>query len=60
MKFLNEREIKYYEFNTEISEDEKKILKEYALKNIVNDDNALINYAIIDILKKQVDGIENE
>ena len=42
----------------EMGDDAKKLLLEYALENIKNDENALISWAAQDILKKQIEKTE--
>lgn len=55
MKLGKEKKQIYYVMPAEFSPEEVKNLKEYALKNIINDEQALINYAVVDILKKYID-----
>jgi len=55
MILKKEREVKCYEFDADFTKEEAKELKEYGLKIIADDDNALINYAVNKILTKYVE-----
>jgi hypothetical protein len=55
IKILKETPIKYVDMEVEMGDDAKKLLLEYALENIKNDENALISWAAQDILKKQIE-----
>ena len=48
----------YYTYETDFSQKEAQVFINYALKNIVNDQEALINWAVVDILKKQIENKE--
>jgi len=54
MQFLEERSVKYVEFEVEIPEDEKQIMLRYAKKNILNDEKALLNWAVNTALESYV------
>lgn len=58
IKILKETPIKYVDMEVEMGDDAKKLLLEYALENIKNDENALISWAAADILKKQIERTE--
>ena len=61
MNFGKEVIGKVYKFKVEMDDKEEALLKEYALKNIINDDEALLNYAVNRILKEMVNkGDKNE
>gem|GEM_PF-6163455 len=55
MEMENEREVKMIEFEMDLEEKMVEGLIEYAKANMVNDTNALINWAVNDILKKVVE-----
>jgi len=50
MKIGKEKKEIYYKFDVDFEKNEYETLKEYGLKEIVKDDNALINYATNKIL----------
>ena len=50
MKIGKEKAIQYSEFKVDFESKEYCMLKEYGKKEILKDDNALINYAINKIL----------
>jgi len=54
MQFKNEKKKQYSEFKVDFSKAELEFLKDYALKNIVNDENELCNYAVNKILEESV------
>ena len=58
IKILKETPIKYVDMEVEMGDNAKKLLLEYALENIKNDENALISWAAADILKKQTERTE--
>ena len=58
MKLGKESKQEYYTYETDFTPEEAKVFVNYALKNIVNDHDALINWAVVDILKKQIEGKE--
>ena len=46
---------KVHKFDVDCTDVEWKTLKEYGLKKIQEDDLALINYAVVDLLKKYIE-----
>jgi hypothetical protein len=54
MKFGKETIEKFCKFDVEFSNEECTMLKKYGQKLIKDDDAALINYAVNEILKKAV------
>jgi len=54
------KEVTMIELELDLDNDIVKALIEYASSNIVNDDQALINWAVNDILKKVVEEKEKE
>lgn len=54
MKIVKETEEKSYKFVVDLSTKESAVLKEYGLKSIENDDEALINYAINKIVENYI------
>lgn len=52
IKILAERDVKYVELDIDMSDDTSEMLLDYARKNIMNDEKALINWAFIDALQK--------
>ena len=50
-----EKTVQYVEFKMDFSKAEIEALKEYALEHIINDENALCNYAVNKILEQYVD-----
>ena len=55
MKLDNEKKECFYKYDLDLQSEEYKMLKEYGLKHIVNDDDALINYAVVRILKESIE-----
>lgn len=55
MEITNEREIKCWEFEVDLSEEEKKELSSLGLDLIKDDREALINYVFNRILKQMVE-----
>ena len=58
MKFGKETKETYCQFDVDLSKKEWETLKEYGRKTIEKDDGALINYAINDIVRKEVERSE--
>ena len=56
----NERMVQSAEFDLSLSDEEAKYFKKYALENIKKDENALISWAVNDILKNMVELLENK
>lgn len=56
MKFDNETKETYYKYEIDLSDEERNTLLNYGCDNILTEemDNMLIEWAIIDILKKQI------
>ncbi len=54
----NNEVMQYYNMELNATKEEKKLLIEYALKEIVNDEEELVNYAINKLLKQMI-GDEN-
>lgn len=55
MKILDERNISMVEMDCEFEPEELELLRHYGLEKIKNDDQALISYAIQQILKKEME-----
>jgi len=55
MKLENEKKECFYKYDIDLQPEEYKMLKEYGLKHIVDDPDALINYAVIKILKESIE-----
>ena len=55
IKITAERPIEYVEMDFEISKSAERIFLNYAKANILKDKEALLNWAIVDILKKSVE-----
>ena len=56
----NERMVQSAEFDLSLSDIEAKYFEEYALENIKKDKNALISWAINDILRNMVELLDNK
>lgn len=54
MKILKERKEVNVIMDVDFSGEERKLLKDYALKNIEKDEDALINWAFVDILENSI------
>jgi hypothetical protein len=54
MKLGKETKVTYHKFDVDFENKEYKMLKNYALQEIVKDDEALVNYAVNKILTKAV------
>jgi hypothetical protein len=54
MKIGKEKKEIYYRFDVDFEKKEYDILREYGAKEIVKDDNALINYAVNKILVNMI------
>jgi len=55
IKILAERPIEYVELDIEMSEKARGMLINHALDNLLFDDDALINWAFIDIIKQAIE-----
>lgn len=55
MIFGKETIEKVHKFDVDFEDKELAMLKEYGLKTIKTDEGALVNYAINDILRKEVE-----
>jgi len=55
MKMYNEKKETWYKYDMDFSNDEAEVLKDYALKHIINDSDVLINYAVNKLLREYVD-----
>lgn len=62
MELGEEKERVVYDFEVDMTDEEKRILLEYAMDNIPIDvmDNLLLNWAMIDILEKKINEITAE
>lgn len=60
IKIGKETKMTYYHFDIEMDIDDRKKLIKYALKTIKKDEEALINYAMNDLLKKRVEELKEE
>lgn len=58
MNILKETPEKYVKLDMEFKDDEEKMLIDYAKKHILEDKEALINYAFINILKNDISTLE--
>ena len=60
MKIITEQEEKYVGMTLNMSEDEKSKLVSYAHKNMSQEekDDLFVNWAVVDILRKQTDSYE--
>lgn len=54
LKILAERDVKYVELDIDMSEKLRKQLIEYGLREIVTDEDALVNYAFIKALENGI------
>lgn len=54
MKIGKEKKVTYYHYQVTMSPEEFKILRAHGLRIIQNDDEALINYAILDGIKNHL------
>jgi len=60
MIFGKETKEKVCKFDVDFEENEWDMLKKYGLKTIKTDESALVNYAVNDILRKEVERKEAE
>lgn len=60
MNLKNENTIAMAQFDATFEREETKLLLEHARINIVNDENALINWAINDLLQKHLIVLEKD
>lgn len=51
MKLTGEKKVTYYNYKVNMSDEEFDILRKHGLRAIQKDDEAIINYAIIDGIK---------
>jgi len=58
MELGQEKEELFYSFPLDLSDEEAKRLRDFGLKVIAEDADALINYAVNYMLKKQVEKLE--
>ena len=58
MELSKEKKQTVYAFDLDVSDQEHKMLKEFGLKTIKDDDDALINYAVNYILRKEVESYD--
>ena len=52
--FGKEKEVMYHQFEIDIEDETHALLLDYAKKHILDDEDALINYAIVRILKESI------
>ena len=55
MTFGEEKEVIYHQFEIDLEDDTRKFLLDYAKKHILEDEDELLNYAIVKILKEQIE-----
>ena len=60
MKFLNETKEEMYNFEVDLDPEEAKWFRDFGLREIEKDEEALINYAVNFILREQIEQIEKE
>ena len=59
MELKNERFIEVVEYDMNLTEEETKILCDYAMEKIVHDEKALINYAVVHMLGAICNNLED-
>jgi hypothetical protein len=55
IKFNNEKKVISYSYTLDMDDVSEEVLYTYALNGIMNDRGAMINWAVNDILKKQIE-----
>ena len=55
IKFSNEKKVTSYAYVVDMDDVSEEVLYIYALNGIMNDRGAMINWAVNDILKKQIE-----
>jgi hypothetical protein len=59
MNLSNERMIDMVEYDMSLTDEERKLMIAYGLERIQKDDNALINYALVNMLSDIVKELED-
>jgi len=55
IKFSNEKKVTSYSYTLDMDDISEEALYTYALNGIMNDRGAMINWAVNDILRKQIE-----
>lgn len=55
IKFSNEKKVTSYSYTLDMDDISEEVLYIYALNGIMNDRGAMINWAVNDILRKQIE-----
>lgn len=60
LEITGERTVKYTEFDVEMSESLRQSIIKFALKEIVHDEDALLNYGFVKALENGIKELEKE